>query len=193
MPAPEARVRAPLTKAIVELLNTQPASVRAAVHAKASGAIETVELASRVDWIPLGVQLEILAALHGEVGQKGYEAFCAAHFASTVNQPLVKSVFEGTLRVFGISPGAVLRMFPKSWAMISSGCGVVSTEGEISESGTLLVVSELPIEEPHIDLFVKGFRATFQGIIDVLKRPGEVELTSFERAARRSTYVARWK
>jgi hypothetical protein len=110
-----------------------------------------------------------------------------------VNQPLVKSVFEGTLRVFGISPGAVLRMFPKSWAMISSGCGVVSTEGEISGAGTVLQVRELPIEEPNIDLFVTGFRATFQGIIDVLKRPGEVELRSFERGARRSTYVATWK
>lgn len=192
MSSSQASIRAPLTKAIVDMLERQPLRVRSAVREKAARAISHVGQASRVDWIPLTVQLEILSALYAEAGPQGYDAFCAAHFASTVEQPLVKSVFEGTLRVFGISPGAVYKMFGKSWAMISSGCGVVSIEGEPSESGTVLRVKELPVAEPQIDLFVRGFRATFQGAIDVVKKRGSVEFRSFDRGAREATYVATW-
>jgi hypothetical protein len=192
MAASEARVRAPLTKAIVEMLASQPPRVQVAVREKAASALSTVDQASRVDWIPLGVQLEILSALHEEIGARDYDAFCTAHFASTVEQPLVKSVFEGTLRVFGLSPGAVYKMFGKSWSMISSGCGVVSIEGDLSGSGTVIHVRELPIAEPEIDLFVRGFRATFQGPIEVVKKRGNVELRSFDRAAREATYLATW-
>lgn len=193
MPPSEARVRAPLTKAIVDLLKKQPKDVYDAVRTRARDAIEHVELASRADWIPLSVQLEILSALQAEVGPKGYEKFCAAHFASTVEQSLVKTVFEGTLRVFGISPGALYKMFGKSWAMISSGCGVVSIEGAVSPAGTTLVVTELPVEEPEIDLFVRGFRATFHGVIDVLNKQGNVELRSFHRSTRTAWYRATWE
>ena len=192
MPSSGARVRAPLTKAIVELLGSQPAGVRVAVRARAASAISHVEAASRLDWIPLAVQLEILAALHAEVGPAGYDAFCAAHFGSTVEQPLMRSVFDGALRVFGVSPASLYRMFPKSWAMMSAECGVVELEGDLSPKGTVLRVSELPVDERHIDLFVRGFRATFRGPLDVLRRPGDVELTSFNRASRTATYLAKW-
>ncbi len=189
----EARVRAPLTKAIVDLLKTQPPSVQAAVRAKAESAIERVELASRVDWIPLSTQLEILSALYAEIGPEGYDAFCAAHFGSTVEQPLVRGVFEGTLRVFGISPGALYKMFGKTWTVIASGCGVISIEGQASPSGTTLHVTELPTKEREIDLFVRGFRATFQGVLDVVKKQGTVSMRSFDRDAGKAVYFATWK
>lgn len=192
MSPPAARVRAPVTKAILELLSAQPLPVRSAVRSAAAGAIERVEAASRLDWIPLSVQLDILAALHDEVGAAGYDAFCATHFGSTVETPLMRSVFEGALRVFGLSPASLYRMFPKSWAMMSEGCGVVVVEGELSKTGTVLRVEQLPVEERHIELFVRGFRATFRGPIDVLKRSGDVELTSFVRSTRTAQYLAHW-
>jgi hypothetical protein len=146
-----------------------------------------------MDWIPLGVQLEILSALEAEAGAQAYDDFCAAHFASTVEQPLVKSLFEGTLRVFGVSPGGLFKMFGKSWGMLSSGCGSVLVEGTPSPDGTAIRVRDLPIEEPEIDLFVRGFRATFQGVIDTVDKRGNVELVSFDRHARESRYRATWR
>nr|PZN18745.1 MAG: hypothetical protein DIU78_22310 [Pseudomonadota bacterium] len=188
----QARVRAPLTKAVVDLLKKQPPSVQAAVRAKAADAVERVELASRVDWIPLSIQLEILSALHTEVGPEGYDAFCTAHFAATVEQALVKSVFEGTIRVFGISPAALYKVFGKTWPVIASGCGVISIEGQAAPSGTTLHVTELPMNEREIDLFVRGFRATFQGVLDVVKKQGTVVMRSFDRDAGKAVYFATW-
>ena len=191
MKTDEPRVRAPLTKAILEVLERQPRDVQVAVRARAKVEITRVEECSRVDWIPLGVQLAILDGVREELGIHGYEDFCAAHFASTVEQPFVRGMFDTTVRLFGLGPAAVLRVFPKTWATISQGCGEVVIE-EIDPNGTIIRVRELPVSEPRIELFVQGFRATFRGIIDLFRRPGDVELVSYDRVMRESVYRAVW-
>lgn len=193
MAAEGARVRAPLTKSILDLLDARPSVVRDRVRARAADAVRHVEQASRVDWITLRTQLQILSALRAEVGQRGYEEFCAAHFATMVQQPLVRSAFETTVRLFGVGPGPVYRIFPKSWAMMSRGCGVVHVPREIDPAGTRIRVVDLPVQEEEIELFVQGFRATFRGIIDIFQRRGDVTLESYDARARTSTYVATWK
>jgi hypothetical protein len=192
VPVSEARVRAPVTKSIVDLLEKQPRTVRDAVRESAASAIARVEQASRMDWIPLSVQLEIVAALHAQVGPREFDTFCAATFGSVAEQPLARSVFEGTLRVFGISPGPVYKMFGKTWAMVSSGAGVITVEGEPSPTGTVIRVSDLPIEERHIELYVRGFRATLRGVIEIVNKQGEVDMRSFHRGTREAIYVAKW-
>jgi len=188
-----ARVRAPLTKSILELVDTRPPIVRERVRARAADAVRHVEQASRVDWIPLGTQLRILSVLRAEVGLRGYDEFCAAHFATMVQQPLVKSAFETTVRLFGVGPGPVYRIFPKSWVLMSQGCGVVRVPRETDPAGTRIRIVDLPVEEEHIELFVQGFRATFRGIIDIFRCRGEVMLESFDPRARTSSYVASWR
>jgi hypothetical protein len=187
----EAQVRAPLTKSIVELLDRQPGDVPRAVRARARAEIERVEGCSRVDWIPLGIQLRILAALREEVGPQSFEAFVTKHFSTTVEQPFVRGMFETAVRLFGFAPSAVLRVFPKTWSTISRGCGEVHIP-EIAATGTLIRVTELPVEQEHVELFVSGFRATFQGILDAFDRPGVVVMLSYDRASRTSTYRATW-
>ena len=188
----EAQVRAPLTKSIVELIDREfPLQVRQALRERARAEVTRVEECSRVDWIPLEVQLAILDALREAVGQQRYEAFLTAHFAATIEQPFVRGMFETSVRLFGVGPGSVFRVFPRTWSTISRGCGEVHVS-EIDPNGTTIRVTDLPVEQPRIDLFVKGFRATFQGIIVLFARPGDVELVSYDRGLRESTYRARW-
>jgi hypothetical protein len=186
-------VRAPLTKAVLELLELQPPHVTAAVRTRAEAAVLQTEAATRVSWIPLGTQLSILRALRDEIGSQGYDEFCARHLSSTIEQPLVKGVFDTTVRLFGVGPGPVYRMFPRAWAMMSRGCGVVSAEGTTDPPGTRLRVTALPVDEEEIDLFVSGFRATFQGVLDLFELDGKVTMEDFDRPARTATYLAQWR
>ena len=191
MTASAAQVRAPLTKAIVELMDQRMPDSARAIRARAAREIERVETSSRMDWIDLSVQLAILQAIYSEVGVRRWELFVAAHFSSTVEQPFVRSMFETSVRLFGMSPAAVFKVFAKTWATISKNCGDV-TIGEVDPRGTTIRVTNLPVEQANIDLFVRGFRATFQGAIDIFKSAGEVEFVSFDRASRTSVYRARW-
>lgn len=187
-----AEVRAPLTKAIVELLDRQLPHVRSAIRARAADAITRVEECSRVDWIPLGVQLDLLGAFRDELGPRAYDDFCIAHFASTIEQPFVKGMFETTVRLFGLGPGPVYRVFAKTWAVISRGCGELTVTGESTPGVAVIHLRDLPMAEPQIDLFVNGYRATFQGVIEVCGARGDVEVVSFDRAKREAVYRARW-
>lgn len=187
----EPRVRAPVTKAIVELVEQLPRPDREAVRADAAEAIAHAEQASRVDWIALRVQLRILRAVRAKLGPRGFEEFASAHFARTVEQPLAKSVFDGTVRLFGMGPGPIFKIFPKSWAMMSVGCGTIVCE-EPDPTATTIRIVELPVSEPDIDLYVSGFRSTFRGVLDVFKLGGDVDFVSFDRAHREARYRARW-
>lgn len=188
-----AEVRAPLTKAIVELIERQLPHVRTAIRARAADAITRVEECSRVDWIPLGVQLELLAAFREELGAKAYDDFCIAHFASTIEQPFVKGMFDTTVRLFGLGPGPVYRVFVKTWSVISRGCGEMLLEQSPDAPGTAVIrMRGLPMDEPRIDLFVTGYRATFQGVLEVCHARGDVALASFDRTAGEAVYRARW-
>ena len=137
------------------------------------------------------MQRAILNAIYSEVGVRRWEQFVSAHFSSTVEQPFVRSMFETSVRLFGMSPATVFKLFAKTWATISKYCGDV-TIGEVAPRETTIRVTILPTEQEHIDLFVRGFRATFQGALDVFKSAGEVEFVSFDRLSRTSVYRARW-
>ena len=191
MTASSAQIRAPLTKAIVELMDQRMPESARAVRARVPREIERVEGASRMDWIDLSVQLAILDAIYSEVGMRRWEQFVSAHFSSTVEQPFVRSMFETSVRLFGMSPAAVFKVFAKTWATISRGCGDV-TIGEVDPRATTIRVTGLPVDQEHIDLFVRGFRATFKGVLDVFKSTGDVEFVSFDRASRTSVYCTRW-
>jgi hypothetical protein len=109
-----------------------------------------------------------------------------------VETPLVRTIFDGAIRVFGVGPAGVFKFFRKAWGMMSEGCGEVNLV-TLSADETRIVVDALPVEEEHIDLFVEGFAYTFRGVFDVFDVKGEMKLVSFVRAARRSTYVGSWK
>lgn len=180
-----------MTKAILELLPRQSVAAQTAVRARAGEAIARVEAASRVDWIPLATQLAILSAFREALGARGYDELCVAHFAASLEQPFVKGLFDTTVRLFGLGPAPIYKAFGRAWSGISRHAGVMRVE-EVSDTALVVRFDELPMDEPELDLFVFGFRATFQGVIEVAGVRGDVADPIFDRATASATYRARW-
>lgn len=187
-----AQIRAPVTKSIVEMVDELPPADRDAIRRDAAAAIQTVADAPRTAYLPLGVQLEIMAAIDRRLGRPAYLEFCAENFGRTVETPLVRTIFDGATRIFGVGPTGIFKVFRKAWSMMSEGCGDVDLV-TLSPSETRIVVEALPVDEKHIDLFVQGFAYTFRGVFDVFDVQGEMKLVSFDRHARKATYLGSWK
>ncbi len=184
-------MRAPVTKAFVELLDELPVSDRDAIRAGAPEAFEQVENTVRSGRIPLAVQLEILEQVEKRFGLQGYLDLCRQHFARTVDTPLVRPIFDGAVRLFGVGPKGVFKMFKRSWSMMSTGTGsidLVSLEPENLD----IVITGLPMEERRADLFIEGFAATFMGVFDLFGLQGEVELVELDEQAGRARYKGHW-
>lgn len=181
-----------MPKALIELLPRQSSSAQAVVRVRASEAITRVEVASRVEWIPLATQLEILAAYREALGPRGYDDLCIAHFAASLEQPFVKGLFDTTVRLFGLGPAPIYKAFARAWnSGISRHAGTMSVE-DAADTSLVVRLAELPMDEKELDLFVFGFRATFQGVIDVAGVRGDVAEPTFDRATASATYRARW-
>lgn len=143
-----------------------------------------------MDWLPLELQLELLDAMLEEMGAARWERFVTAHFAATVEQPYLKDVFETAVRLLGVGPATVFRVFGRTWMNITRNCGEFYVS-EINQNGTVLHMQRLP-DIARIDTFVYGFRFTMQGVIEAFGRRGLVEQRSYNSLTRSVSYTARW-
>ena len=187
----EARIRTPVTKAIVEMIDELPPADRDAIREAAAESIDTVERALRSSWLPLAIQLDILRQVDRQLGRDGYADFCQRHLIRTIETPLVKTVFDGAVRLFGVGPEAVFKVFRRSWAMMSSDAGEVNLL-EMSADALRIEVRELPLEEAQATLFIEGFAATFSGVFRLFELDGKTELKSVDYANRTAIYTGSW-
>lgn len=186
-----AQVRAPVTKAILELLEELPAEDRDAIRAGAPAAVTQVEGTARSDRLPLSVQLEILEQVDARLGRAGYLDLCRTHFTRTVNTPLVRPILDGAVRLFGMSPKAIFKMFSRTWSMMSTEAGLIECV-RLEPDTVEIVVRDLPMEERRADLFIEGFAATFSGVLDLFDVDGSIELAEVDEEARSARYTGRW-
>jgi hypothetical protein len=187
----EARIRAPVTKAIVEMIDELPPADRDAIRQAAGPSIDAVEQALRSSWLPLATQLETLHAIDQRLGRAGYLDFCQRHFIRTVETPLVRAVFDGAVRLFGMGPEAVFKVFRRSWAMMSTHAGEVNLV-ELTPEHLRIEVRALPLEEARASLFIEGFAATFTGVFRLFEIDGKAELTSVDYPNRTAVYTGSW-
>jgi len=186
-----ARIRVPVTKAIVEMIDELPAADRDAIRSGAAESIAIVDAAPRSNWIPLAVQLDILAQIDRRLGRAGYQDFCQRHFIRTTETPLVRTVFDGAVRLFGMGPEAVFKVFRRSWSMMSSDAGDVNLR-RLDPNDLCIEVSGLPLDEVQSKLFVEGFAATFTGVFRLFGLTGEVKLASVDVGTRTAVYLGSW-
>ncbi len=184
-------MRVPVTKAFLELLDELPEEDRRAIREGAAEAVKTVEETVRSARLPLSVQLEILEQVDERLGRQAYLDLCRTHFARTLETPLVRPIFDAAVRLFGVGPKGVFKMFRRSWSMMSSNTGeieLVSVEPENVD----IVITKLPVEERRSDLFIEGFAATFMGVLDVFNLEGNIEMVEFDEKAARARYTGHW-
>lgn len=132
-----------------------------------------------MSWLAMRDHVALLEALVSVVGRD--EAREVLHDAALRNlrSSLLAASVSATLRVFGVGPLAVLRMFPRGFRLITRGCGKVAVSSARDTPGTEVVFTELPVEVRR-DAWAISIAAVFDAMMDVGRVSGIVRADDTE-------------
>lgn len=89
---------------------------------------ELLETASRTLWIPLADDARFVDATIDFFGHYRAEELWLAYTSRFVQTPLQRALFDGAIRVFGLSVGTFVRIIPRVWSTSFRGAGRIDVD-----------------------------------------------------------------
>ena len=148
-----------------------------------------IESATRLDWMPFAVDLEVVEAVHAEVGDDGVREWSRRALLRTARAPLLKPLVDGAVRLFGLEPGGVLRFAPKVWGTIFRHCGDLEVVGGDREARVSLV--RLPPAVRHHP-FLVSIAGAVEATGEICRVQGRVTFEPRAASSDRADFVLRW-
>jgi hypothetical protein len=184
-------VRASHLKEDLAALASLGPELEARVRARLSTrTISAIEDATRVDWLPLELNVELAEAVFGEAGEARTRAWARASFNLSLNA-FFKPLLESVLRLFDLTPHRIYGMVPRAWPAVYRNAGIASvTEHAAGESR--ITMQELPfalMSEP----FLRAVAGTLECVFELTQVEGRVTVLPWDRGSRSATWAATWR
>lgn len=186
-----ASVRAALLQEILLALpavgQERAARVLAAVR---PATLDQIAHATRVDWLPAELHVELARAGLAALGEGGLKAWGRAAFGRSVRSSLLRPILEGAVRIFGLSPGAVLRAAPAAWLAAYREAGTLEVT-PWAEHACRVTLRSLPpaLQDRGFQVALAG---ALEGVFEACDAVGAARLLSTE-AGETAEYEAAWQ
>jgi hypothetical protein len=150
--------------------------------------LRRIQEATRVDWLPIDLYLELVHAIEAVAGEQGLRRWARAAVRRSLETNLFRPLLETVARLFGLSPRALLRAVPQGWKATFRGCGALSVAS--SAAGMELRLAGLP-ERLRERPFLLSLSGAFEAVLDAARVQGEVRLVAPAQGFE-ATFEARW-
>lgn len=141
-------------------------------------------------WVPIEHDKWIPWAIVEELGEAQASEYFRRFFAKHRNAPILRTVIDGAIRVFGLSPNSVLRVAPRTWDLVFRDHCTIEWSRQ-GDSAARVVLRDAAPELLEWPSYALAFRAFFYGILDIASAEGEVtQAVDLEAAS--ITYELRW-
>ncbi|MGC3996508.1 MAG: hypothetical protein QM767_02820 [Anaeromyxobacter sp.] len=183
------QVRARHLKSLIESIDQHPqaAAIRARVPAQLLAGIEA---SFGFDWCPMEWDIVLTRAV-GEVVDEGVEAFFKQAMRASFQGPLLRTLVETGLRMFGADPGTAATWVPRGWQLIFQGCGRWRVVGH-AQGRAELAIEDLPPECAVDDLWPRSVTGAMAAVASITSDDGTARLEQFDPQARSASYVLVW-
>jgi len=186
------QIRAGVTKVVLAHRATLSSELRRGLEERLGpDPIHEIESAFNTGWVDAQIHIALLDALHAELGSEGLqEYFCSVYVESLSRMPLVRTVVDATLRLFGASPGHLAKTLPRVWHTLGRDVGswnVAAGKGEAQ-----VVLEGLPPDLARSTSYVWTFAGTFDGFFAQTRVDGEVRIEPGRWDEGNVTYDLSW-
>jgi hypothetical protein len=184
-------LRASLVKEQLAAIDALPdgSKIRTAVPATT---IARIDEASRVDWLPIEVLLDLLEAALTTLGIDQAMSHWRRSTLRSFETPLVKPFTAGVLSLFQPTPAQVMPMVPRLYQMLYRGTGNVSVEN--AEPNLIYVVhAEMPPVMVRSNAFGKSIAASYEASLAFLRVKEPRVAMAVAPTQARVTYSLRWR
>ncbi|HVP67404.1 MAG TPA: hypothetical protein VMT17_09100 [Anaeromyxobacteraceae bacterium] len=160
-------------KALDSLGPVAAAGIRARMQA---ASIRTIEESTRIEYLPLAINIEMAEAVHAEAGEAGSRLWARTSLMASLGG-LFRPLFEAATALFNPAPPLFYKYIPQGWLLSYKGCGEISVE-EPTQGATILTGRGLPhamFSEAYLVAVCGTFESaftltTFEGRADCVVR-----------------------
>lgn len=168
-------VKAGYLQSTVAALSALPPSQVERIRACAAEALRLIESARRTAWLPFACDVELNLAVHDVAGAAGLTALNRRALHNAFRGPLLHTVVEGSKRLFGLSPAAMFTVAQRAWGGVTRDAGSVRAEN-LGSRHYALFHEDMPALYAGNEIYLIGFGAIVEGVLDFFECEGEVRL-----------------
>jgi hypothetical protein len=184
-------VRASHLKEDLAALSSLGSDLEARVRARfATASLRAIEDATRVDWLPIELNVELAEAVFGEAGEARTRAWARASFNLSLNA-FFKPLLETALRLFDPTPHRLFGFVPRAWPAVYRNAGSAAVVEHAPEESRI-VIEDLPFALMN-DAFLRAVAGTFECGLELAQVVGRVEVLPWEPEGRTTTWAATWR
>jgi hypothetical protein len=184
-------VRASHLKEDLAALSSLGPDLEARVRARvATRLLRAIEDATRVDWLPIELNVELAEAVFGEAGEARTRAWARASFNLSLNA-FFKPLFETALRLFDPTPHRIFGFVPRAWPAVYRNAGSASVVEHAPEESRI-AIEDLPFALMN-DAFLRAVAGTFECGLELAQVEGRVAVLPWSAEARTATWAATWR
>lgn len=174
------------------LAGLEPA-VAACVRARlAPETVATLERSSRIAWLPIEADVELTHAIYAELGAGRAHELFRKNLSSALDTPILRSLAQGALRLFGASPARLFSWAPKVYAQLYRDSGDMRFEAD-GPCSARLELSQLPPPIAESRDYLDGLAGAFAAGFDLMELKGEVTIERFDPSGRRASFRLAWE
>jgi hypothetical protein len=170
-----------------------PAASRGGVRARlAPETLATLEGSSRLTWLPIEVDVEVTHAIYAELGAGRARELFRSSLSNALEAPILRSLVQGALRIFGATPERFYGWAPKVYAQLYRDAGEMRFERDEPGSARL-ELSRLPPAVTASRHYLDGMAGAVAAGFDVLGVKGEVTLERLDVSASTACFRLAWE
>ncbi|HEX8441575.1 hypothetical protein, partial [Archangium sp.] len=185
-------IRGFMARMILEAARSLPADKqRRAFAAVPPELLSLIESTPRLGWVSLQENIKLSDALHQTLGDPGFRDFFAGVSDRMLAYPLLRSFFDGAIRLFGLTPQALLKWSTYAWQQAFRDCGklVYHPRREAADRGHVqMVLEDFPSELLRTGTFPESLAGTFDLFLRQVSKKGRVDILSVAPSKGRVVY-----
>ncbi|PTL80652.1 hypothetical protein [Vitiosangium sp. GDMCC 1.1324] len=196
MPAQPA-IRGFMSRMILEAARSLPADKKQRVFALVpQQVIALIDATPRLGWVPLEENMKLSGALHQVLGNPGFRQFFSSLSERMLTYPLLQSFFDGAVRLFGLTPQALLKWTTYAWEQAFRDCGKIRYQPhrEAMNHGRVTMVLEgFPPAQLRTGTFIESLAGTFDMYLRRVSKKGWVEIHDADKDKGLVAYEISWE
>jgi hypothetical protein len=150
-----------------------------------------IDAAPRSAWLPIALNVRWVEAVERVFGWPAALDFLAARVRDQFGNPLFRVFVEGGVRLFGLDPGALVRLVPRGLSIAFRDHGEWSAV-RTSETSIELRASALPKELAASARWIESIGGAALAMFALCEVSGSVRLAEHRAAEGRAVIEARW-
>ena len=152
--------------------------------------LEQLEHAAKTAWLPIELDARFVDAVVDEFADDPSDVW-RKYTSRFVSGGLMKAVFDGTVRIFGLSLHSIVKAAPRAWQQSYRGCGTMAVHRQEGVDAVVLEVNDLHPMMLQRDGYLMLLRGMFLGLHDLASVEDQMDF-AVDRESNQLTAVFRW-